>query len=257
MNGVFLGLNLFVFLLAITLGQAEDLELAEDLQVRRLTDSVWLHTSWVELEDYGRVPGNGLIVMGRGEAALLDTPWTDEQVRILFAWAERDLGLKITTVVPTHSHADCMGGLAAAHETGAKSVALERTRIIAEQQGLPVPKVGFKGETMLEIGGRKIWVCYLGPGHTIDNVVVWIPNEKVLFGGCLVKSAQSRGMGYLGEANLAEWPNTIRALESKYPEAKIIVPGHGQPGGGELLQHTIDLINNQTGSDASLGTASP
>ena len=251
MKWPFFGSYMAGFLLLATAVQASEIELADDLQVRPLTDSIWLHISSVELEGYGRVAGNGLIVVGQGEAALIDTPWTDEQVRLLFSWAGRDLGVKITMIVPTHSHGDCMGGLAAAHEQGAKSVALEQTRIIARKQGLPVPTKGFEDETVLNVGDRKIWVRHLGPGHTVDNVVVWIPDEQVLFGGCLVKSAEARGMGYIGEANLVKWPDTLRALESAYPEVKIIVPGHGQPGGGDLLDHTIALVASQPGDDGS------
>ena len=93
----------------------------EDLEVRSLADGVWLHTSYEEIEDYGRVPANGLVVVSDGEAALIDTPWTNDQTRALAAWLEERLGARLTTVIPTHSHGDCMGGLAAAHDLGARS----------------------------------------------------------------------------------------------------------------------------------------
>jgi len=59
---------------------------------------------------FGRSPGNGLVVVSGTEAAVLDTPWTDEETEQLFAWVAESLGAKVTTVVVTHSHGDCLGG---------------------------------------------------------------------------------------------------------------------------------------------------
>jgi hypothetical protein len=36
-------------------------------------------------------------------------------------------------------------------------------------------------------------------------------------------------------------------LKSKYPDARIIVPGHGDPGGPELIEHTLKLLKEGPG----------
>ncbi len=56
----------------------ELVSITEDLKVERLTDTVWRHISYVELEAFGRTPGNGLVVISGQTAALIDTPWTDD-----------------------------------------------------------------------------------------------------------------------------------------------------------------------------------
>ena len=81
----------------------------------------------------------------------------------------------------------------------------------------------------------------MGEGHTQDNIVSYFPNDKALFGGCLIKRVNAK-KGYLGDANINEWSNTVRAVKSKYKDAEIIIPGHGKPGGQELLSYTIDLF---------------
>ncbi|MEJ6355620.1 IMP family subclass B1 metallo-beta-lactamase, partial [Pseudomonas aeruginosa] len=74
-----------------------------------------------------------------------------------------------------------------------------------------------------------------GPGHTQDNVVVWLPEKKILFGGCFVKPD---GLGNLGDANLEAWPKSAKILMSKYGKAKLVVSSHSEIGNASLLQRT-------------------
>jgi len=219
--------------------------LREDLEVERLADGIWLHTSYEEFGSFGRVPANGLVVVSDGEAALLDTPWTDDQTRALAAWVQERLGARLTAVVPTHSHVDCMGGLAAAHDLGARSHASTKTVEIARREGLPVPQEAFERECDIPLGSRVLEARFVGPGHTVDTIVVWLPDAEILFGGDLVRSATSRSLGYVEEADLEGWPASVEALQGAYGEAALIVPGHGRPGGAELLRHTLELLANR------------
>ena len=68
----------------------------------------------------------------------------------------------------------------------------------------------------------------------------------MLFGGCLVKAAAAKTLGNITEADLAAWPATLANLKSTYPAARIIVPGHGDPGGPELIEHTLELLKDNS-----------
>lgn len=48
-------------------------------------------------------------------------------------------------------------------------------------------------------------------------------------------------LGNTTEADLAEYPKTLRELKSLYADAITVVPGHGDPGGLELIDHTLTL----------------
>jgi metallo-beta-lactamase class B len=50
-------------------------------------------------------------------------------------------------------------------------------------------------------------------------------------------------LGYLADAYIDKWASSVQALQIRYPEAIIVVPGHGNVGNILLLQHTIDLVN--------------
>ncbi len=216
--------------------------LNDDLRVEQLTGGVWRHVSYFDLETFGRSPGNGLVVVSGSAAALIDTPWTGEQTRDLFRWVEERLAAKITTVVATHSHQDCMGGLAAAHELGARSFASSKTAELARRGGLPVPAETFAEGREIEVGSRTLELHYPGPGHAADNSVVWIPDDRILFGGCAVRAGAATGLGYTAEADLERWPHTALTLLEAYRDARWVVPGHGPPGGAELLRHTLELL---------------
>ena len=89
---------------------------------------------------------------------------------------------------------------------------------------------------------RGFEIHYPGAGHTVDNTVVWFPAERVLHGGCLVKSVDAEGMGYVDEADLANWPKAIEHLRERYPETEILVPGHGTVAGTKALDRTLELL---------------
>lgn len=80
-------------------------------------------------------------------------------------------------------------------------------------------------------------------GFTADNIVGYIPIEKALFGGCLIKSMNA-SKGFLGDAAPAEWSTTVEAIKMDLPDVKIIIPGHGKHGGRELLDYTIQLFRD-------------
>ena len=99
------------------------------------------------------------------------------------------------------------------------------------------------GETMpLVVGGTSVTLGYHGRGHTLDNIVAWLPKEKILFAGCMCKSAHSKTLGWTGDADLEAWPKTIEAVYRAYPSARTVIPGHGATGGRELLRHTLKLL---------------
>ena len=239
---------LTLLLSASPLLAAESREITPDLHVISLGHGIWRHVSAHELEHFGRVEGNGLIVVSDGEAAVVDTPWTDAETAALFDWIESELGAKVTAVVPTHSHGDCLGGLAEAHRRGAASYSLTKTAEFAREAGVEVPRETFDVRLEIEVGGRRLVLRHVGGGHTVDNIVVHVPDAELLFGGCLVRSATSKQLGYTAEADLDGWPTTIELLRTDYADA-LIVPGHGRPGGVELFENTLRLLHKHKGEE--------
>jgi metallo-beta-lactamase class B len=158
---------------------------------------------------------------------MIDLPWTDAQAGVLFDWVAREQKATIQKVVPTHFHVDCAGGLAEAHRRGAESFALEKTAELLKKMNKPVPKNWFAERMSLSCGDTRVELAFPGGGHTVDNIVAWIPAREILFGGCLVKALNAKNIGNTEDADLASYPATLRKVKERYPEAKIVVPGRG------------------------------
>lgn len=212
-----------------------------DLIVTQIAENSFVHTSFKQTNDFGNVPCNGLIVRNRDEAIVFDTPTSDKGSEELIKWITETLHCKINAVIPTHFHDDCLGGLKAFHENGIPSFAYFKTIELAKDNNSVAPQKGFKEPLVLKLGDDNITAKFFGEGHTKDNIVGYFPREKVLFGGCLIKETGA-SKGYLGDANVVEWSNTVERIKKEYPDVRIVVPGHGKFGNRKLLDYTVDLF---------------
>ena len=217
---------------------------AQQVLLKQLSENTFVHTSYLQTDDYGHVPCNGLVVRNGQQALIFDTPTDDQSAKELIRLVQDSLQCKIMTVVPTHFHSDCLGGLKAFHEAGIPSIANELTLDLAKNSGVEIPKNGFRDSLTLEIGSEKVWIKFLGQGHTRDNVVGYFPSEDVLFGGCLIKELGA-SKGYLGDANVDEWSATVKKVKKEFPRVKRVVPGHGEAGDSSLLDYTQKLFTKQ------------
>jgi len=149
----------------------------------------------------------------------------------------------ITHVIVTHYHADHIYGLQAFKAQGARIIAhgaareylnseTARLRLEVSREEL-APWVNdetrlveadewLAGDKTLKIGGMEFQIKIVGPSHTPEDLVVYLPGEKVLFAGDLVFRSR---IPYVGKADSQHW---ILALEKLLGfDADVIVPGHG------------------------------
>lgn len=213
------------------------------LKIDSLTKNTFVHTSYLSLPGYGKVGCNGLIFYNDGEAIVFDTPTNDSASYELINWVKNELNCTVKAIVVNHFHNDCLGGLKTFHENGIVSYANTATIPLAKNDGMEVPQNGFNEKLELTIGQQKVINQFIGEGHSSDNIVSYIPSEKVLFGGCLIKEVGAQ-KGYLGVANVKEWPATVEKVKSTFPDITTVVPGHGEPGGTELLDYTMVLFED-------------
>jgi len=218
---------------------------AKDFQISTLMPDVYLHKSYQVVDGFGRVDSNGLVVVKGNDAYIVDTPWSEADTDALLTWMEEQ-GLQPKASISTHSHDDRTAGIALLNSKSVATYASELTNSILSKSGKPLAKFSFPGPDF-SLGDNLIEIFYAGGGHTIDNLVVWLPEAKLLYGGCLVRSENSKDLGYVGEASIKDWPNTIEKIFEKFPSVAIVVPGHGAVGDAQLLSHTQSLANEALG----------
>ncbi len=221
--------------------KAKSIKISSDLELIKLSENAYIYVSYTEIAGFGRTASNGLIFINGDEAFLFDTPMTDSLTKDLFTWLTDSMHLRLTGFVPNHWHIDCMGGLGFLQDQKIESYANQMTIDISLSRNLPVPENGFTDSLQLMLGDKKIICYYLGTAHSLDNIVVWIPSEQILFPGCMVKSIDSNNLGNTTDGDLNAYPQTIQKLKAKFPDAKIVIPGHGACGGIELIEHTLKL----------------
>ncbi len=210
------------------------------LKIEPLTEHTYLHVSYLETESFGKVACNGIIVFNDGEAIVFDTPTNDAVSEELLDWLKSN-DLDVKAVVATHFHEDCLGGLQAFHDKLIPSYANQKTIDLVKDKGVAIPTIGCSNTLKLQDGTEDIILDFVGEGHTVDNIVVYFPKDKTLFGGCLIKSVGA-GKGNLEDANIEEWSKTVSNIKVRYPNATLIVPGHGKYGDKGLLDYTIALF---------------
>jgi metallo-beta-lactamase class B len=233
-------LFLCLLLLGTTSIYAQELR----IQVKKLAPQVYMHTSFGVYKG-DTVPSNGLIVSTSDGVLLVDTAWGEEQTEQLAQWVEANLQQPIKRCIVTHAHNDRMSGIEMLRQRGAQVFSSELTAQLAAQQQLVAPIPALPLDTTLTLGKQQVQVYFPGAGHTSDNMVVWLPEQKILFGGCLVKDITAKSLGNTADADMVSWVTTIQNVQQKFKKAKIVVPGHGPWSDSKALSHTIDLLQQQ------------
>ncbi len=214
------------------------------LIITQLSQNEFVHTTFLNTENFGKVPCNGMILQSKNEAVVFDTPTDDSSSAELISFIKNQLHSKIKAVIPTHFHNDCLGGLKEFNKNHIPSYALALTIKLAKSHGYNVPTNKFEKQLKLKVGDKIVYATYFGGGHTKDNIVAYVPADNIMFGGCLVKELNAT-KGYLDDANVEAWSGTVEKVKNKYPNVKIVVPGHGDYGNSSLLDYTIKLFRNK------------
>lgn len=229
----------------VTLGN-DTVYKSDNLVLIQLSEHSFQHISFLQTHDFGRVACNGLLLANRGNALIFDTPANSLSSEELINFATEKQGLRINEVVPTHFHEDCVAGLGVFQAHRIPCYASQKTIAFLRKNGNKFTNYihGFADSTRFMLGDKTVFAGFLGEGHTKDNIVGYFPADSVLFGGCLIKELDA-SKGNLEDANVLAWPATVGAVKQRFPDAKIVVPGHGKSGGKDLLDYTSKLFGHR------------
>lgn len=148
-------------------------------------------------------------------------------------------------LIITHSHADHAGGVAPFVAAGATVICQENAatgvgQLIATESksrsGLMAvfDGVGFVG------GSRRIAIYYMGAAHTRGDLVVFLPDDKVLFTGDVVSTKKIPYM-QSPDVDPAGWERMLGPLLQI--DADRIAPGHGPSGNKQSIAATLAYVH--------------
>lgn len=211
----------------------------------KIADNVWVHTTNYKLPGQNPIPSNGLVVVDGEEVTLVDGAWGELATLSLIEKVRAETGKPITRLIVTHHRSDRTAGVDAAEWQGIQIIAHPLTPNLAAKNGWPAPNTSVASlknpKSRTKVGNLE--VAYPGPGHTIDNLVVYMPETGVLFGGSAVKGAGTKTLGNNSDADLAQWSESLKWVKATYPKTQTVVPGHGKGANLSLIDGTLALLN--------------
>jgi glyoxylase-like metal-dependent hydrolase (beta-lactamase superfamily II) len=93
---------------------------------------------------------------------------------------------------------------------------------------------------LLEIGGRRIDLLWLGRGHTDNDIVIHVPDGETVFAGDLLENGAPP---WLGDGYPLDWPATIEAILALVTAggrgSVAVVPGHGDVGDRAFVERSL------------------
>lgn len=103
-----------------------------------------------------------------------------------------------------------------------------------------VPDIIFDDKYEINLGGTIIQALHLGPAHSPGDIVVWLPQQKLVISGDM--AFHQRLLPVTEHTDTAAWINT---WDTKFEPlgAKIVIPGHGTPTNmDEVRKYTRDYL---------------
>ncbi len=220
-------------------GQAQ--EKPGHLLITPLTGDFFIYTTWHMLGDKP-YPANGLYVVTAQGVVLFDTPWDSTQFQPLLDSIACRHQKKVIICVATHFHEDRTGGLEDYTRHGIRTFTTLQTDQLSEAHGQKRARYLILKDTSYRVGACRFEIYYPGPGHSPDNIVVWFPDQRILYGGCLVKSTQATDLGNLSDADPLSWSQSIKHILKKFGQPAWVIPGHLSWDNNQSLQHTLRLL---------------
>lgn len=225
----------------IGLGSIQSTQNSKGISITPLIKNMYVFTTYKNYQGTP-YPSNGLYVVTDSGVLLIDTPWDTAQFQPLLDSIKVRHNKEVRIVVSTHFHDDRTAGLNYYRSKGIQTYTTLKTDSISKEVGAPRAEFLLNGDTLMKLGNLDFEVYYPGEGHAPDNIVVWFPAQKVLYGGCFVKSTETNSIGNLSHANVRQWPESLKKTRNRFKEPKFIIPGHEGWNGGNALEHTLRIL---------------
>jgi cyclase len=121
---------------------------------------------------------------------------------------------------------------------------------IQRRQLMP-PTRTMTDKAVIDLGGRTVELRHIAPGNTKGDMILWLPDEKILATGDIVVRPTPYGFFSYPRS----WASVLRELKTF--DAKYIVPGHGDvmtdTAYVDLLAETMDLVADQVEAAVKAG----
>ena len=201
--------------------------------------------AYIQLDGSWFLNNTGFITSPDG-VIVVDSTGTEARAKAFHAAVRHQTDLPLRALVNTHSHGDHTFGnfvftpdcAIIGHELCREAVlatdveATTRNFVNGDFGEITVaaPFVTFEQRLNVYADDLQVQLIHMGPAHTPNDVVAWIPERRLLFTGDLIFN---QGTPFALQGSIAGWLEALDRIEAL--DAQTIVPGHGPVGGPELI----------------------
>jgi cyclase len=173
------------------------------------------------------------IIVGKDGVIVVDAKMTAASAKDMLAEIAKITPKPVTTVILTHSDGDHVNGLAG-FPTGLTIIAQENCKKEMEESvnsKNPAPQDHLPTKTVannenLTINGVKLTLLHYAPAHTSGDLMIYLPEEKIVFTGDIIATSQEYTLIHMNKhGSSGGWIQTVKALLTL--DADAYVPGHG------------------------------
>lgn len=214
---------------------------AQDLKIEKLSDNFYIYTSYGTYQEKS-YPANGMFVLSSEGAILIDTPWNPKDYQTLSDTIRTKFNKEIKFVIGTHWHDDRAGGFSFFMEKNIPTYATSATNKLLQEHNMTVAENILPVNQIQHLGDIRFKIIYPGVGHTKDNILIWFLDQKILYGGCFVKSVKAETIGNYKDGDPELWLKNIQWTRKTFKKAIHVIPGHDEWKGSGQLAKTEFLL---------------
>ena len=223
--------------------------------------------AYIQLDGTWGLNNTGFLT-GGDAVSVIDTCFTEARTRAFLQAIKGVTGLPLRTLVNTHHHGDhthgnylVPGASIVGHElcrqtvidTGIHTLRPLFPNVVWGDLELAPPFITFQDRIDLFVDDLKLELHYMGPAHTTNDVIVWLPERRLMFTGDL---AFNGGTPFVAMGSIA---GSLVALDRlREFGAETVVPGHGPVCGPEVfddMETYLRFVQGKAGDAFAEGLA--
>ena len=194
--------------------------------------------------------GNSGILVSDSEVLVIDTKFYDPALQ--FSKTVKEIaGNRRIVVVNTHVHNDHTGGNK--YYVGDIIIVggnYDKEFWTGDAGKDALPTIWLKDSLVLNIGDETVTILNLPfAAHTQSDIMVYLHNRKMLFGGDVILNKQSPTLLAKYNADPYGYLKAFDLVEKRFDIAKV-VPGHGNLGGVEVIDNYRTFFNDMKAAAA-------
>ena len=215
---------------------------------------------------------NPAFVVGTDSVTAIDACATERRSRDFKAAIARTSANPVGALINTHAHLDHTLGnfvftpeAAIVGHVNCRAEILEAGAGITERAArmfpgvdwgaieIEAPSLTFEDRLNLYVDELQLQLIYVSPAHTMTDVIVWLPERRVLIAGDMIFN---QGTPFALGGSIRGWLEALETLRAL--DAETIVPGHGPVCAAEAIDDVAAYLRfiqqtAQAGFDAGVG----